>query len=130
MSSAPSSGFVRAEMIAPAAPPSVHASMPGWIRGHLFDTIGNAILTVLGLIGLAALAWPTLRFLVLDAVWRGADRTACLPETVGREVGACWPFIAAKFNQLMYGFYPASQRWRVDLVYACGALLLVPLLIP
>jgi general L-amino acid transport system permease protein len=30
----------------------------------------------------------------------------------------------------MYGFYPASQQWRVDLTYALGAVLLVPLLIP
>ncbi len=130
MSSIPSSGFVRGAMIVPAAPPAVHASALGWIRGHLFNSIGNAILTVLGIVALAALAWPTVRFLLIDAVWRGADRTACLPETAGREVGACWPFIAAKFDQLMYGFYPASERWRVDLVYACGALVLAPLLVP
>jgi general L-amino acid transport system permease protein len=30
----------------------------------------------------------------------------------------------------MFGFYPASERWRVILVYGLGALLLVPLLIP
>ncbi len=130
MTSMPSAGFVRGEMIAPAAPPFVHASVLGWIRGRLFNSTGNAILTVLGIVGLAALAWPTIRFLLIDAVWRGADRNACLPETVGREVGACWPFIAAKFDQLMYGFYPAAQRWRIDLVYACGALLLAPLLVP
>ena len=96
----------------------MHASALGWIRGHLFNSIGNAILTVLGTAALAALAWPTLKFLLIDAVWRGASRSACLPETAGREVGACWPFIAAKFDQLMYGFYPAAERWRVDLVYA------------
>jgi general L-amino acid transport system permease protein len=130
MTSTPSSGFVRGEMIVPAPPPRMQASVLGWIGARLFNTIGNAILTVLGIIGLAALAWPTFRFLLLDAVWGGADRTACLAETVGRDVGACWPFIAAKFDQLMYGFYPAYQRWRVDLVYACGALLLAPLLVP
>src|SRR5262249_59132979 len=41
-----------------------------------------------------------------------------------------WPFIKAKFAQFMYGFYPASQQWRVDVTYALGAILLVPLLIP
>jgi general L-amino acid transport system permease protein len=30
----------------------------------------------------------------------------------------------------MYGFYPQDQQWRVDLTYALGAILLVPLLIP
>ncbi len=59
-----------------------------------------------------------------------ASRDDCLPETLGREVGACWPFIRAKFDQLMYGFYPPSERWRVDLTYALAVLLLVPLLDP
>ncbi|HEY3643314.1 MAG TPA: amino acid ABC transporter permease [Xanthobacteraceae bacterium] len=130
MTSTPASGFVRAEIIAPALPPRLHVSLLALIRGRLFNSIGNSILTVLGIVGLAALALPTVRFLLLDAVWRGAQRTDCLTETVGREVGACWPFIAAKFDQLMYGFYPADQRWRVDLVYLCGALLLAPLLVP
>jgi general L-amino acid transport system permease protein len=108
----------------------VRASLFGWIGGRLFNSIGNAILTVLGIAVLAALAWPALRFLLIDAVWRGAERTDCLPATVGREVGACWPFIAAKFDQLMYGFYPSTQRWRVDLVYGLAALLAAPLLVP
>jgi general L-amino acid transport system permease protein len=124
------SGFVRGEMIAEAAPPRVRARVLGLIGGRLFNTIGNAALTVLGVVVLTALAWPTFRFLVLDAVWRGTERTACLPETVGHDIGACWPFIAAKFDQLMYGFYPADQRWRVNLVYWLGALLLAPLLVP
>jgi general L-amino acid transport system permease protein len=123
-------GFVRDEMIAAAAPPRVRARVLGLIGERLFNNIGNAALTVLGVIVLAALVWPTFRFLVLDAVWRGTDRTACLPETAGRDVGACWPFIAAKFDQLMYGFYPAAERWRVNLMYWLGALLLLPLLVP
>ncbi|HEY4404179.1 MAG TPA: amino acid ABC transporter permease [Xanthobacteraceae bacterium] len=130
MSAAPSSGFVRAALIAPAAPPRLRASVPGWIGARLFNTIGNSILTVLGAVALAALAWPTVRFLLIDAVWHGSERTDCLPETLGRPVGACWPFIAAKFDQLMYGFYPADQRWRVNLVYWLGALTLGPLLVP
>jgi general L-amino acid transport system permease protein len=130
MSAAPSSGFVRAALIAPAAPPRVRASVLGWIGGRLFNTIGNSVLTVLGVVVLAALAWPAVRFLLTDAVWHGSERTDCLPETVGREVGACWPFIAAKFDQLMYGFYPAAQRWRVNLLYGLGALTLAPLLVP
>ena len=30
----------------------------------------------------------------------------------------------------MYGFYPDDERWRVNLTYALGVVLLVPLLIP
>ncbi len=78
----------------------------------------------------ALLLWPTVRFLFIDAVWDGASRIDCLSETIGREVGACWPFIKAKFAQFMYGFYPESEQWRVNLTYALGVILLVPLLIP
>jgi general L-amino acid transport system permease protein len=130
MDATAASGFVRADMIAPAPPPRGHASALGWIGARLFNTPGNAILTLLGIAFVTAVAGPVLKFLLLDAVWRGAERTDCLPETVGRQVGACWPFIAAKFDQLMYGFYPADQRWRVNLVYGLAALLLAPLLVP
>jgi general L-amino acid transport system permease protein len=79
---------------------------------------------------LVALIWPALRFVLIDAVWDGSSRTDCLEATVGRPVGACWPFIAAKFRQFMYGFYPAEQVWRINLTYAVGLVLLVPLMIP
>ena len=45
-------------------------------------------------------------------------------------VGACWPFIQAKFSQFIYGFYPEPERWRVNLTFILAAILLVPLLIP
>jgi len=90
----------------------------------------NTTLTIVSAAVIVALLWPALKFLLIDAVWTGSSRVDCLPETVGRPVGACWPFIAAKFVQFMYGFYPASEQWRVDLTCALGALLLAPLLIP
>ncbi len=82
----------------------------------------------------ALLLWfivvPALRFLLVDAVWKGADRNACLTENAGHMVGACWPYVAAKFPQFIYGFYPEPERWRVNLTFILAALLLLPLLIP
>ena len=103
---------------------------PAWLRQRLFGSVLNSILTLVSAAVLAALVWPSVRFLLIDAVWTGASRDDCLAETVGRPVGACWPFIAAKFAQFMYGFYPADQVWRVNLTYGIGIALLVPLLIP
>ena len=65
---------------------------------------------------------PALKFLLVDAVWQGTDRNACLAENAGHPVGACWPFVAAKFTQLIYGFYPESERWRVNLTFFLAAL--------
>ena len=73
---------------------------------------------------------PALKFLLVDAVWTGKDRTACLAENAGHVVGACWPFVQAKFNQFIYGFYPEPERWRVNLTFILAVILLLPLLIP
>jgi len=82
--------------------------------------VPNTILTIISAGILAALIWPTVRFLLIDAVWTGSDRHGVPRETAGRPVGACWPLLRAKFDQFMYGFYPASERWRVNVTYALG----------
>lgn len=122
--------FVR-ETLAPARKaPVVTTGFVGFLRMRLFNSPLNIVLTFAS----AALAWlllePTIRFLFVDAVWTGADRTACLADKAGHPVGACWPFIQAKFTQLIYGFYPEDQRWRANLTFALAAVLLAPLLVP
>jgi general L-amino acid transport system permease protein len=130
MSETASAAFVRRAMVAATPPPPRNVSAFRVLRERLFSGPVNSILTLLSLAVLLAVAWPMIRFLLLDAVWQGNDRTACLAENAGHEVGACWPFVAAKFDQLMFGFYPASQRWRVVLTYLIGALLFASLLVP
>jgi general L-amino acid transport system permease protein len=130
MTATAQSSYIRRALVEPEPPPMADGNALTWTRARLFDGVFNTALTLISAVIIVALAWPTLKFLVIDAVWTGSSRVDCLPETVGREVGACWPFIKAKFAQFMYGFYPASEQWRVNLTYALGAILLVPLLIP
>jgi general L-amino acid transport system permease protein len=111
-------------------PPASTVGVIGWVRQNLFNGWANTLLTLVSIYLLWLIVPPLVKFLIIDAVWDGAGRDDCLPEKVGREVGACWPFIRAKFTQLVYGFYPWDQHWRVDLTFALGAALLVPLLIP
>ncbi len=125
-----SAAFVRQQLIDPKTPPLLSVGIPAWLREKLFSSIFNAVVTLLSVVVLVALIWPAVKFMLIDAVWQGTSRTDCLAETVGRPVGACWPFIAAKFGQFMYGFYPGDQVWRVNLTYAIGVALLVPLMIP
>jgi general L-amino acid transport system permease protein len=122
--------YIRRAVLEPEPPPAASAATTARTRARLFDGPFNTTLTLVGIVIVVALVWPTVKFLLIDAVWTGSSRVDCLPETVGREVGACWPFIKAKFAQFMYGFYPASEQWRVDVTYLLGAMLLVPLLIP
>ncbi|HZN28642.1 MAG TPA: amino acid ABC transporter permease [Xanthobacteraceae bacterium] len=124
------SSYVRRALTEPEPPPTAGSGTLGLTRQRLFGSVLNTFLTIISLVIIAAVVWPTVRFLFIDAIWQGSSRVDCLPETVKREVGACWPFIAAKFRQFMYGFYPQDQQWRVNLTYALGVILLVPLLIP
>jgi general L-amino acid transport system permease protein len=122
--------YIRRALIEPEPPPVASTDALRTTRARLFGGALNTTLTLVSAVIIVSLVWPTVKFLFIDAVWTGSSRLDCLPETVGREVGACWPFVKAKFTQFMYGFYPESEQWRVNLTYALGAILLVPLLIP
>src|SRR5262247_2444011 len=122
--------FARTKMIDAMAPPRAAAGAIGWLRMNLFNSWINVLLTLAGLYLMWLIVPPLIKFLLIDAVWDGAGRDDCLAEKVGREVGACWPFIQKKFSQLVYGFYPSDLYWRPNLTFALGTALLIPLLIP
>ena len=122
--------FVRRELISAIEPPQVAIGPALWLRQRLFGSLSNTLLTIASLALVAALVWPATKFLIIDAVWTGSSREDCIAADRGPDVGACWPFIAAKIRQFMYGFYPADEQWRVNLTYAIGIILLVPLLMP
>ncbi|HKH03000.1 MAG TPA: amino acid ABC transporter permease [Bradyrhizobium sp.] len=124
------SSFVRQELVPERAAPIKTTGFVGFLRTRLFNSPTNILLTILGVLLLWFTVIPALKFLLVDAVWTGKDRNACLAENAGHTVGACWPYIQAKFSQFVYGFYPEPQRWRVDLTFIMAALLLLPLLIP
>jgi general L-amino acid transport system permease protein len=130
MSEVALTNFVRKDLVAERAAPAKITGFAGFVRTRLFNSPTNALLTVLG----ALLIWftvvPALRFLLVDAVWHGADRNTCLEQNAGHAVGACWPYVAAKIDQFIYGFYPEPERWRVNLTFLLAAILLLPLLIP
>jgi general L-amino acid transport system permease protein len=130
MSDTTASNFVREALIPERTAPIKTTGFVGFLRTRLFNSPTNILLTVVSALLLWFVAVPALKFLLVDAVWSGTDRNACLAENAGHPVGACWPFIEAKFPQLMYGFYPEPERWRVNLTYLLAAILLLPLLIP
>ncbi len=130
MSDITASSFVRRDLVPERAPPVKTTGFVGFLRTRLFNSPTNILLTIISILLLWFTVIPALKFLLVDAVWTGKDRTACLPEAAGHMVGACWPFVQAKFSQFIYGFYPEAERWRVNLTFFLAALLLLPLLIP
>jgi general L-amino acid transport system permease protein len=124
------SSFVRKDLVPERAAPVKTTGLVGFLRTRLFNTPTNILLTVVSGLLLWLILAPAIRFLLIDAVWRGTDRDACLAANAGHAVGACWPYVQAKFSQFIYGFYPGPERWRANLTFVLAAVLLVPLLIP
>src|SRR5579863_6086397 len=122
--------FVRQELVPERAAPVKVTGLVGFVRTRLFNSPTNILLTLVSILLLWFTIIPAVKFLLVDAVWSGKDRTACLADNVGHPVGACWPFVQAKFSQFIYGFYPEAERWRVNLTFFLAAILLLPLLIP
>jgi general L-amino acid transport system permease protein len=114
--------YVQTEERPKLPPPVTNTGALGWMRENLFSSIGNTILTVIGILLLALILPPMIEWLFIDAVWTGSSREACIVPGAG----ACWAFVEAKFGQFMYGRYPLDERWRVDLT----GLLLIAGLIP
>jgi general L-amino acid transport system permease protein len=130
MSDIAGSAFIRQELVPERAAPVKTTGFVGFLRTRLFNSPTNILLTIVSALLLWFVLVPALKFLLVDAVWSGSDRNACLAENAGHTVGACWPFVRAKFSQLIYGFYPEPERWRVNLTFAIAAILLLPLLVP
>ncbi len=115
------------ETTSTALPPPRNLVGPvAWLRQNLFSSPGNSFLTIISLWIVYQTISSILSWGVFTAVWTGTDGTACQAEGVG----ACWPFIVAKFGQFIYGRYPEAERWRVDLTYGLAAAGLIPLMVP
>jgi general L-amino acid transport system permease protein len=105
-------------------PPVLSTGAFAWARANLFSSIESTLVTI-GCVALIAyllpqlVAWATTR-----ATWSATDGAACRQH----QDGACWAFVIAKWDYLRFGSYPVAERWRVDVVEAIGAALIIWLL--
>ncbi|TDX28700.1 amino acid ABC transporter membrane protein 2 (PAAT family) [Modicisalibacter xianhensis] len=111
-------------MIEARRPPDLRSGVAGWLRKNLFNGPVNSVITIITAGLLAWALWPLLQWAVLQADWIGQSREDCSGE------GACWVFISARFETIVYGFYPEAARWRVDIIFAMLAALIAWLAIP
>jgi general L-amino acid transport system permease protein len=119
-------GFVRADMVAAKPAPNATTGAGAWARKNLFATPTDTILTVLGLLFLFWVVPPLFNFFIGHAVPPGGTVEQCRAEGAG----ACWAYISAEMEFFIYGFYDIPEQWRPNIVFAMGALLLIPLLMP
>lgn len=110
--------FVRRDPTPSRPPPIAVTGVIGWIRGNLFSSWSNSLLTAAIVVLLVWTIPPLAKFLIVDAVWSGADRTDCLVSDARPTVGACWAFVHERLAYFTYGSYPIPERWRVDIFFA------------
>lgn len=104
-------------------PPKSEVGVVGWLKKNLFSTPVNSLLT---LVALAFICWTIpkiVQWALIDADWLGTTAEDCSRE------GACWVFVAVRFNQFLFGFYPSSEYWRVVLAFSLVGFLIAWLLI-
>ena len=119
-------GYVRSDLVDARPAPSRTSGPVAWMRKNLFATPVDSVLTVLGILFLAWVVPPLYGFFFGNAVGPGGTVEQCRMENAG----ACWAYIAAEMEFFIYGFYDIPEQWRPNIVFALGALLLTPLLIP
>jgi len=127
--------WVRTEMALAQPAPLSERGAYAWIRKNLIGSVGDTILTVLGIAIVLWILPQVINWAFIHAVWTGPDRTVCTTAAQGGIqpegwTGACWAFVNAKFGQFMFGTYPIEERWRPILVAILFVVLLVPMLVP
>ena len=94
-----------------------------WMRQNLFSTWFNTILTIVLLYFVYIVVSALFNWAVLDATWIAPSKDAC------NKHGACWAVITDNYVRFLYGLYPPSQRWRVNLSFGLALIFIVPLFI-
>ena len=104
------------------AAPSSSKGAIHWLRENLFSSPLNVALTLFGVWLLYLIIPPLVQWLYIDATFSGTTREDCAANN-----GACWVFVNAKMDMFIYGFYPAAERWRINLGLGLFVVFLIAL---
>ncbi|PHR73320.1 MAG: amino acid ABC transporter permease [Arcobacter sp.] len=93
------------------APTSVKGPIR-WILNNLVSSPLEVIFSLLILAFLYISIPPFVTWALIDANFIGTTKAACTGD------GACWVFIIHKIDFFIYGFYPESEIYRINLMFA------------
>jgi len=119
-------GYVRSDLVEAKPAPHRTSGAVAWAQKNLFATPMDTFLTVLGVLFLLWIVPPIYNFFIGHAVGPSGTVEECRMETAG----ACWAYITSEMEFFIYGFYDIPEHWRPNIVFALGALLFIPLLMP
>jgi general L-amino acid transport system permease protein len=118
--------FVRTAPEPDEPAPLLSRGFVAWLRANLFSSVLSTLTTFVILALALWLLPPLFLWATTRAIWSAPDGALCRVH----QDGACWAFIAQKWDYLRFGSYPIEQRWRVETVEAIGAILILWLMWP
>jgi len=93
-------------------PPITEVGVIGWLRGNLFNSWFNSLLTIAVLLLLWQIVPPFFSWAFIDSVWN-------TPAEACRDIeGACWSIIPRNISFIIFGFFPDGEQWRPGLAMA------------
>jgi len=93
-------------------PPITEVGVIGWLRGNLFNSWFNSLLTIAVLMLLWQIVPPFFSWAFIDSVWN-------TPAEACRDIeGACWSIIPQNISFILFGFFPDGDQWRPGLAMA------------
>ena len=90
--------------------PKSTVKIVGWLRTNLFSSLLNTFVTIAILYIFYLTVSSILDWLILNANFYGDSKIDCTKD------GACWAFIRVHLSRFIYGNYPETERWRVNIV--------------
>lgn len=109
-------------------PPRRTTGVAGWVHKNLLSSPLNIALTIIGVYFLYLVVPPSVEWALLKSIWTAESRTECWAKMEVPEEAACWAFIKGRLNLFIYGFYPAAERWRVNLSFVLLVFAILPVL--
>ncbi len=109
---APEAEISRWKPVESRPPPVASSGVIGWMRANLFSSWLNTFLTFASIYLLYSVIPPLIDWAFIDALWQGTSNEDCRGAA-----GACWPVIAVRWQQMIYGFYPQTDWWRPNLAF-------------
>jgi len=125
--------YVRTEMEEAQPAPVSTVGFVGWVRGNLFSSVTNTILTLVAaylLVRLLIAIVPWIYFGVWDAGSLSECREIFAQLYPDGQQYACWAVIVDRWDQIIFGFYSADQFWRPILGWILIGVSAVPILYP
>jgi general L-amino acid transport system permease protein len=89
-------------------PPPQQRGLLAWLRGNLFNTWYNALLTFGALYLIVIAVKALIGWALVDAVWVGTSEDC----RAVHGAGACWAVVAEKHRFILFGTYPYDEQWR------------------